>query len=220
MAENDNICDLTKEAEKKANVEEKGRPLFFILSLLIPVVFSLAALYFLQLKYSYGASVFFSFCVFALAGLVVGYGIKYLTGKKEIGIPLIIVSFCAYIIVIVIYGLAAEPKKVVSQRPAMISSARSDPVSDTVTLKSGVYNFHLSPGQMNDKWLYVDEYHYYNLSSSAPGSDLQPFVIVYKNGTKVRVDGFNVKIPSKAGAFKIEAGEKGAKVNVNVYQKS
>ncbi len=74
----------------------------------------------------------------------------------------------------------------------------------TVTItEPGAFNFKLEPWQNNGQWLYVPADLKYSFSSP-PG---QPFVIRYKRGDRVVVGGdeMGVKIPDRAGSFRVQA---------------
>jgi energy-coupling factor transporter transmembrane protein EcfT len=72
-----------------------------------------------------------------------------------------------------------------------------------VFTQSGLFPFELKAWEDNGQWLFVGEGLRYSISTP-PG---QPFLIKYQNGTNIEIRGDNVKIPDRAGNFKIQALE-------------
>lgn len=96
-----------------------------------------------------------------------------------------------------------------------LSSKITPPIKDEINLGSGIYNFRLDPGQLNDKWITIEDNCRYSFSSSTVSDpERQWFFLVYKDGKMIKIDRADAIIPPGPGPFKLMGGENGAYVKL------
>jgi len=143
----------------------------------------------------------------ALAGVcIVGIMMLFCTIQPSTNIRNIAKAIATYV----------ETKATATTAP-IPEAPKKEAVIDSVHLSSGIYIFPLNPGEINDKWITVEEGHNYSFSSSTAHSPVdEDFSVIYKDGTIKKVDKADIVLPAGPGPFKLQGGKNGAYIKLLV----